>query len=126
MILAKIAYKAKKSSFFKIFGEDGLVAQSVKYTKYVVSDKLSSVYKIRAQKYNLWDLSQKWFFFDGQKSAKKADFGVFGTFSPFFEKFSKILKFQFFNNLSAPRLPPSPYTSKCRHFPLNFEPNFFF
>ena len=46
-------YIGKKSCFLKIFGEDGLVAQSVKYTKYVVSDKLSSVYNIRAQKYNL-------------------------------------------------------------------------
>ena len=52
-------YIGKKSSFLKIFGEDGLVAQSVKYTKYVVSDKLSSVYKIWAQKYNLGDMSQK-------------------------------------------------------------------
>ena len=58
---------------------------------------LSSVYKIRAQKYNLGDMSQKWIFFDGQKSAKKADFGVFGTFLPFFWKIFKIFKISIFS-----------------------------
>ena len=70
----------------KIFGEDDPGAQSVKYTKYVVSEVLSSEYKFRSQKYNLGDMSQKWIFFDCQKSAKKADFGVFGTFLSFFQK----------------------------------------
>ena len=82
----------QKIEFFENFCEDGLVAQSVYSTKYVVSDKLSSVYKIWAQTYNLGDMSQKWIFFDVEKSAKKADFGVFCTFLPFFWKNFKIFK----------------------------------
>ena len=48
------------------------------------------------QKYNLGDMSQKWIFFAGQKSAKKADFGVFGTFLPFFQKNVKFFLFSIF------------------------------
>ena len=36
-------------------------------------------------------------FFEGQKSAKNADFGDFGTFLPFFEKFLKFFEISIFS-----------------------------
>ena len=38
-------------------------------------------------------------FLKGQKSAKKADFGVFGTFLPIYEKKFKIFLFLFFSKI---------------------------
>ena len=63
-------------------------------------------------------------FFDGKKSAKKADFGVFGTFLPFFEKFSKILKFQFFQQFISSAFSPEHYTSSILPKDNKIDPTF--
>ena len=73
-----------------------------------------------AQKYILGDMSQKWIFFDGQKSAKKADFGVFGTFLPFFRKNVKKNLFSIFYKSYVLRLFWTKNTDKNIKIPKKY------
>ena len=63
-------------------------------------------------------------FFDGKKSAKKADFGVFGTFLHFFWKILKNFEISIFQQFISSAFSPEHYTSSILPKDNKIDPTF--